>query len=292
MVVTALNTDFPIRLSEEMIASYELSGYLVTPGALSQQEIERYGPAVDAEVGARTQKDERSVAEKSLYEQSFIQCMRLWETSEEIRPLSCHSGLAGIAAQLMRVESVRMWQDQALYKEPGGRETTPHQDQTFWPIGDQPLVSAWIPFQDVTIENGAMAYVPGSHKAGRLKVVDITHSTDPYEILNDSALGGRKPEYVEVRAGSVIWHHGLTVHQAASNKSQEVRRVFTVVYIYSGARRIKSWPTFPLDREHIEVGEQIRGDGMPVLWPPQDQLPDAPNIVGEFTGPQFRTQAD
>ena len=137
-----------------------------------------------------------------------------------------------------------------------------------------------------------MAYVPGSHKAGRLKVVDITHSTDPYEILNDSALGGRKPEYVEVRAGSVIWHHGLTVHQAASNKSQEVRRVFTVVYIYSGARRIKSWPTFPLDREHIEVGEQIRGDGMPVLWPPQDQLPDAPYIVGEATGPQFRTQAD
>ena len=45
----------------------------------------------------------------------------------------------------------------------------------------QPLVSAWIPFEDVTIQNSATAYVPGSHKAGRLKVVDITHSTDPYE---------------------------------------------------------------------------------------------------------------
>ena len=232
-----------------MVASYDLSGYLVTPGVLSPEEIERYGAAVDAEVGVRTQKDKRSVAEKSLYEQSFIQCMRLWETSEEVRSLSCHSGLAGIAAQLMRVDGVRMWQDQALYKEPGGRETTPHQDQTFWPIGDEPLVSAWIPFEDVTIQNGAMAYVPGSHKAGRLKVVDITHSTDPYEILSDSALGGRKPEYVEVQAGSVIWHHGLTVHQAASNKSEKVRRVFTVVYISSEAKRVKSWPTFPLDRE-------------------------------------------
>ncbi len=38
--------------------------------------------------------------------------------------------------------------------------------------------------------NGAMAYVPGFHKAVRLKVVDITHSTDPYEILNDPAVGG------------------------------------------------------------------------------------------------------
>ena len=287
-----MNTDFPITLSKEMVASYDLSGYLVTPGVLSPEEIEHYGAAVDAEVGVRTQKDKRSVAEKSLYEQSFIQCMRLWETSEEVRSLSCHSGLAGIAAQLMRVDGVRMWQDQALYKEPGGRETTPHQDQTFWPIGDEPLVSAWIPFEDVTIQNGAMAYVPGSHKAGRLKVVDITHSTDPYEILSDSALGGRKPEYVEVQAGSVIWHHGLTVHQAASNKSEKVRRVFTVVYISSEAKRVKSWPTFPLDREHIEVGEQIRGDGMPILWPPQGQLPVVPEIVGESTGPQFRTKAD
>ena len=119
-----------------MVASYELSGYLLTPDVLSQEEIENYGAAVDAEVGIRTFKDKRSVSEKSLYEQSFIQCMRLWETSEEIRPLSCHSSLAGIAAQLMQVDSVRMWQDQALYKEPGGLETTPHQDQTFCPIGD------------------------------------------------------------------------------------------------------------------------------------------------------------
>ena len=46
-----------------MVASYDLSGYLVTPGVLSPEEIERYGAAVDAEVGVRTQKDKRSVAE-------------------------------------------------------------------------------------------------------------------------------------------------------------------------------------------------------------------------------------
>ena len=74
--------------------------------------------------------------------------------------------------------------------------------------------------------------------------------------------------------------------------SKKIRRVFTVVYISSKAKRIKSWPTFPLDREQIEVGEQIRGDGMPILWPPQDQLPDAPKIIGEASGPEYRTQVD
>ena len=283
-----MSAEFPITLSKEIVSSYERDGFVVTQGVLSEILIEKYGQAVDSEVNLRTARDTRPLSKKSLYEQSFIQCMRLWETSEAVRPLSCDAALAGIATQLMGVQSVRLWQDQALYKESGGRETTPHQDQTFWPIGDQSLVSAWIPFEDVTIKQGAMAYVAGSHKAGRLKVVDITHSTDPYQILEDPALKGKAPEYVEVKAGSVIWHHGLTVHQASSNQSDSMRRVFTIVYIASNARRVKAWPTYPLDREGIEVGEEMRGDGMPVLWPPPAQLPKPPVFVGEQTGPQYR----
>ena len=288
MVTVTLTTEFPITLPKGVVSNYERDGFVVTPGVLTQALIEKYGRSVDAEVKLRTARDTRSLSEKSLYEQSFIQCMRLWETNESVRPLSCDSGLAGIAAQLMSVPSVRLWQDQALYKESGGRETTPHQDQTFWPIGEEPLVSAWIPFEDVTIKDGAMAYVSGSHKAGRLKVVDITHSTDPYNILEDPALMGKSPEYVEVKAGSAVWHHGLTVHQAAANESQATRRVFTIVYISANARRIKPWPTYPLDREGIEVGEEMRGDGMPILWPPPNQLPKPPGFVGEETGPQYQ----
>ncbi len=68
MVLTALSIDFPVRLSEEMIASYERSGFLVTSNVLSRGEIKRFGAVVDAEVNVRTQKDKRSIAEKSLYD--------------------------------------------------------------------------------------------------------------------------------------------------------------------------------------------------------------------------------
>ncbi len=279
--------EFPIRLEDSVIASFRADGFVVTPEVLTASELDRYATAVDAEVAERTADDQRDIAEKTTYEQSFIQCMRLWETNEGVRLLSCHTGLAGIATQLLGVASVRLWQDQALYKEPGGRETTPHQDETFWPIGDEPLVSAWIPFQDVRLEHGAMAYVPGSHKAGSLRVVDITHQSEPYDILQDPALQGREPQFVEVEAGSVIWHHGMTVHQAAANTSNQTRRAFTVVYISSAARRVKEWPTYPLDREGIKVGEMMRGDGMPVLWPAPEQLPTPPELIGEKTGPQY-----
>ncbi|MEM6999325.1 MAG: phytanoyl-CoA dioxygenase family protein [Pseudomonadota bacterium] len=284
----ATATAFPMVLSPAQVEAFARDGFVVTKQIFSSAELDVFSAAVDAEVARRTASDQRSVADKNRYEQSFVQCMRLWETAPDVVPLTCHAGLAGVATQLLQVQGVRLWQDQALYKEAGGAETTPHQDQTFWPLGEEPLISAWIPFDDVTLANGAMSYVPGSHRAGRLKVVDITHTTEPYAILDDPALVGEKPRLVEVKAGEVVWHHGLTIHQAAANSSSNTRRVFTVVYIGDTARRQANWPVFPLDRDGIGVGELIQGPGMPQLWPPPADLPQPPTSRGEATGPQSR----
>ncbi len=280
---------FPVQIDAAIQTEFQQKGFVVTPSGFSGAALEKFARAIDAEVARRAAADKRALADKTRYEQSFIQCMRLWETDAAIIPYTCDPGLAGIAAQLLGCASVRLWQDQALYKEAGGAETTPHQDQTFWPIGEEPLISAWIPFDDVTIANGAMAYVPGSHKAGRLKVVDITHNSEPYAILDDPKLGGVEPVPMEVPAGSVVWHHGLTVHQAYANTTDATRRVFTVVYIDADARRIKDWPTYPLDRDGVGVGERIEGPGMPVLWPPGETFPAPPtgDAVGTPLGPQY-----
>ncbi|MEM7097370.1 MAG: phytanoyl-CoA dioxygenase family protein [Pseudomonadota bacterium] len=277
---------FSYALNQAVIRDFKDRGFVVTPDVFDLPTLNKYGQAVDEEVRSRTANDTRTLDEKTRYEQSFVQCMRLWETHPGVADLSFHSGLAGIAAQLLEVSGLLMWQDQALYKEPGGQQTTPHQDQTFWPIGTSPLISAWIPFEDVTVASGAMAYVPGSHKVGKLQVVDITHATEPYDILTDPALEQIEPEYVEIQAGSVIWHHGFTVHQAAPNLTQQTRRVFTVVYISDQARRAKNWANYPLDRAGVAVGERIEGEGLPRVWPPTDSRPDPARMIGRATGPQ------
>ena len=282
---------YPITLNPNTVAEFAANGFVTTPNMLNDVELTTYTDAVDAEVAARTASDTRSVSEKTTYEQSFVQCMRLWETDSVVRKLSCHPGLAGAAAQLLDVASVRLWQDQALYKEAGGRETTAHQDETFWPIGSAPLVSAWIPFDAINQHNGAMAYVPGSHQVGNLRPVDITHQSEPYDILSDPNLKQAQPQWVDVEPGAVVWHHGFTVHQAAANHSSQTRRVFTIVYVASDAQREKSWPCFPLDREQIEVGQMLRGRGMPVVWPQPQTLPVPPTNIGEKSGPQQRSRA-
>lgn len=274
-------------LERRIIDEFETNGYVVTENLLPVEELSALGQAVDRAVAARTADDERTLDDKTPYEQSFVQCMRLWETDPDVRPLTFHPVLAQAASELLAGVDLRLWQDQALYKEPGGRITDAHQDAPFWPVGEAPMISAWIPFEGSTLAGGAMGYVPGSHRLGPLKTVNLTRPDDAYDILNDPALDGAKPEFVEVEVGSVVWHHGMTVHTANPNTTDHTRRTFTVVYLADGYPRAKAWPVFPLDRAGVEVGEPMAGDGLPVVWPtPTAGWPEAPAVLGQPTGPQ------
>ncbi|GIS18121.1 MAG: hypothetical protein CM15mP120_00370 [Pseudomonadota bacterium] len=53
-----------------------------------------------------------------------------------------------------------------------------------------------------------------------------------------------------------------------------------MVFIADGSKRLKPWPTFPLDRDRVEVGDFIAGEGMPVLWPKPVNPPAVPKQQG------------
>ena len=53
--------------------------------------------------------------------------------------------LAGVAAKLLGVYAVRLYHDQALYKEPGGGIIPWHADQYYWPLSSDRCVTIWLP---------------------------------------------------------------------------------------------------------------------------------------------------
>ena len=112
---------------------------------------------------------------------------------------------------------MRLWHDQALYKEAGGRETDPHQDHRYWPIRRDRAITAWIPFHGSTLASGAMGYLPGSHLVGMRTFVNIFTAEDPAVLMDLPEIRAIEPVYVEVPKGSVAFHHGLTVHMAQPN---------------------------------------------------------------------------
>jgi ectoine hydroxylase-related dioxygenase (phytanoyl-CoA dioxygenase family) len=137
---------------------FRRDGFVVVDGLLDQDELDRYGAAVTAGVHARTAAGVRPYAERSRYQQSFLQCMNLWEDRPHVRPLTFHPRLGQAAAELLGVDAIRLWHDQALYKEPGGRGTDAHQDHPYWPIKETASVTAWIPFDGSRRSAGAMAH--------------------------------------------------------------------------------------------------------------------------------------
>ena len=255
------------RVAADLIAQFQRDGFVVVPDLLSSDELALHGDAVDAAVSDRKAHDTRVVAEKSRYEQSFIQCINLWEDHPRVRALTFNTRIAQAAAELLGVASIRLWHDQALYKEAGGRATDCHQDQPYWPIAEANTITAWIPIDGSTVASGAMAYVPASHRAGLQEYVHIFGHEDPPSLLDHPALAGAEPVAVEVPAGSVAFHHGLTVHLAHANTTQRTRRVHSVIYLADGSTRGSSRWHDSVDRVGIGVGEVIASNLTPIVWP-------------------------
>jgi ectoine hydroxylase-related dioxygenase (phytanoyl-CoA dioxygenase family) len=265
-------------VDQQLVDDFRANGFVVVPDLLTLDELDHYQPHVEAAVRSRKAADTRPLHEKSRYEQSFMQCQNLWEDFPDVRSLTFHPRLGQVAAELLGVRAVRLWHDQALFKEPHGGPTDAHQDQPYWPIRETDTVTAWIPFQGSTLEGGAMGYVPGSHLVGMRKFVDIFFSEEPYDILSDPDLQGVEPVFVEVPRGSVAFHTGLTVHLAKPNETDQMRSVHTIIYFADGCTRLSPFPHYSVERYGIEVDAPIDSPATPVVWPrPDGDLPPLPD---------------
>ncbi len=267
----------PELVSAAQIDAFARDGYVVVDGLLTDDELAHYGPLVIAAVETRAGADTRSLDERSPYEQSFQQCINLWEDHPAIRPLTFHQRVGQAAAELLGTDAVRLWHDQALFKRAHGRETDPHQDQPYWPIAETDTITAWIPFEGSTIASGAMGYLPGSHLVGLRRFQNIFQAEEAEAMLSSPEIAGIEPVYVEVPRGSVAFHAGLTVHMAKPNTTDTDRAVHTMIMFADGCTRAARGFHFSVDRDAIAVGDPIRGAATPILWPrPAGDLPPPP----------------
>jgi ectoine hydroxylase-related dioxygenase (phytanoyl-CoA dioxygenase family) len=263
-------------MDEAQIAGYvdafARDGFVHAKSVVPRDEIARFRDAVDKAVAARKINDTRAFEEKTLYEQSFIQCQNLWEDWPDVRALTFHPAIAALATRLIGAKRLRLWHDQALYKEPGGRDTDAHQDHPYWPIAEDLTLTAWIPLIDVTDKNGCMGYVPGSHRGHREFINIFTEPGSGEKLL--SRLAPTTAVFVPARAGDVLFHHGYTAHLAKPNASSVMRPVHTAIYFADGCTRGASPKHHPsVDRAKIAVGNAIASDVTPIAWPLENGLP-------------------
>ncbi|MFI5317623.1 MAG: phytanoyl-CoA dioxygenase family protein [Myxococcota bacterium] len=266
-------------VTPEQKKEFDERGFLIFRGLLRPDEVQRFGAAVDRGVAERTQYETRPLAERSLYEQSFHQVLNLWEDSLEVRALDCHPRIAEIAANLLDQPALRIWHDQALYKEPGGRETDAHHDQPYWPLAQANTITAWMAFGGADETSGCMGYVPGSNHFNVKAFSNIFTSTG-FDLEHGEEARGVPPEWTPAEPGDVIFHHGLTIHAARPNRSARTRRTHTIIYFADGSTRTSSKQRHPcVDRDGILPGALVNGPVTPIAWPrPPGDLPETPPL--------------
>ncbi len=270
-------------LSPEQTEYFRENGFVVVPGLLGEEDLARHADAVRRAVARRQRNERRALHEKSPYEQSFIQCMNLWEDFPDVRPLTFHPRITQAAAELLGAEAIRLWHDQALFKEAGGRKTDPHQDLAYWTMDGTDALTAWIPFAGTTHETGCMGYIPGSHRAGVRRFVNIFRAGAEDLDAQASDLLTGDFVYVEVPRGSIAFHHGLTTHAARPNTSGVTREVHTMIFFRDGIRRSTTGSHFAVDRAGITPGAPIASAVTPIAWPlPNGVLPDAPPPMADL----------
>jgi len=135
-------------------------------------------------------------------------------------------------------------QSMYIFKQPGiGGYVSLHQDSTFLNAQPTPCIAFWFALEDVTVENGCLWAVPGSHKAGitrrfkRNKEGNQTFftppdpiETAPFTSLDESFGKNKIPEQwapIVCKKGALVVIHGYVVHMSEANASSNSRQAYT-----------------------------------------------------------------
>jgi len=261
--------DRPFPLTPAQVADFKKQGFIKLKDVLSPELIKAYGDEISNQV-LKMNSEDRPLEQRTTYGKAFLQIMNIWTTSEIVKRFAFSKRLAQLATDLMEVKGVRMYHDQALYKEPGGGITPWHADQFYWPVDTNNTVTAWIPLQATPMDLGPLAFSATSHsvKVGR----EIEISDDSEVKISKALLETGLPLVEEpFDLGEISFHSGWTFHRAGPNKSDRPRKVMTIIYIEDGMRIIdpkhkahasdlKSW--FPGQNPGEFVGSPLN----PVLY--------------------------
>lgn len=259
----------PFALSEAQIQYYQKYRYIKLKDVFDEATIRFFNTVITEQVH-KMNTETSPLEERTTYGKAFLQLFNLWTENEAVKQLVFSKRLGKIATDLMQSEGVRIYHDQALFKEPGGGITPWHADQYYWPLETDKTITAWIPLQATPLEVGPLEFSAGSHqivegrelKIGdesealiqeKLRVTDFKHIIEPFDV------------------GEISFHSGWVFHRAGANTTDTMRKVMTIIYMDKDMKlkqpenknQIQDWHTWC---PGAQVGEVIRTPLNPIIY--------------------------
>lgn len=239
-----------MSLTPQQLESFNANGYLIVPGILSPDRTAGLVSAwnqvrIAAQAGGGSQDASRFPKLKNIltWEKGdatpvdgkvSLHIEHVFRFNPVFKDLVYDRQLLSMAESVLG-KDVRLLDDQFYFKPPQtGGVTYWHRDSDFFLT--VPVVTLWIPLDDVNEENGCLFAIPGSHKksfshpgvvsrsitsAGESTALETFHSVDTKQV---------ECVQLAMRAGDGLLIHNDVLHCSFENRSQRERKSYLLEY--------------------------------------------------------------
>jgi ectoine hydroxylase-related dioxygenase (phytanoyl-CoA dioxygenase family) len=226
-IKAALDANYSVTPAQ--VKYFSENGFIKIKNIFDASVIDYMNIVISKEVD-RLNNQQIPLEERDTYGKAFLQIMNLWTHTSAVKDIVFSKKIAQIATGLMQTTGVRLYHDQALFKEPKGGHTPWHADQYYWPLATENTVTAWIPLQATPLNYGPLEFSAGSNRltAGRDKQI-----SDESQAFLEAELKNQKFEHViePFDVGEISFHRGWLYHRAGPNVSGNMRKVMTMIYM-------------------------------------------------------------
>jgi len=175
------------------------------------------------------------------------------EISETYRRVAFESRIADIAAELVGPD-IKFHHCKINLKPPRSPTRVGyHQDFSYTPHSNLDIAEALLLLDDMTLDNGYLKVVPGSHRDGQLtlwRAGTFVGEIAPEQVTELE----KRAEPILGKAGSVCILHPLAVHGSDANRSEASRNLFICCYTAADAL-----PLAPSPLPNRFEGAMVRG---------------------------------
>jgi ectoine hydroxylase-related dioxygenase (phytanoyl-CoA dioxygenase family) len=214
------------KLTDAQVAQYERDGFICPVDAFPAEQAAAWS--------ARLEAFERAEGQKMTRGHNFKPHLLFPWVDEIVRSPQVLDAVEDLIGPDIRLFHLTVWP-----KDPGsGAYVSWHQDATYFALDPICHVTAWVALTDAPVESGCMEVVPGSHKLGQLRHVEMQNTENLLsrgQTLTEE-IDRSRTVFMPVKAGQFSLHHTHLVHNSRPNRSKHRRVGLGISYIPTHAR--------------------------------------------------------
>ena len=241
-----------MSLTEAEIEHYRDRGYVIPKWRLSDELLARLRSALDQLLATYTDVAQEDIANPHMLPPTEGLDMNPFMAAAR------EPGVLDMLQQLIRPDIV-LWITRVLCKPAAkGREVPWHQDGEYWPMRPLATCSVWIALDPVSMANGCMRCIPGSHKQQKLY---RHHASDRENLvlnleLDQDQFDEATAVNIELEPGQMSLHDVRLIHGSAANTSGQRRAALIMRYMPATSHYDRSLVTQRRDNSPFNIFHQ------------------------------------